>query len=96
MGKIYVGDKGTEIILDTGIDLTTATLVKILAIKPSQTTALWTATVYDTTKIKYTTSQADEGDWTETGTWKLQAYVELPVWKGHGETVQVTVYALGK
>jgi hypothetical protein len=35
--------------------------------------------------MKYIVKQ---GDWDEAGWWTLQAYVELPGWKGRGDSVK--------
>lgn len=92
MGKIYKNDIGTEIILDTGQSLLEASEVKIRAVKPSKRIVTWSGTVTETSKVRYVTT---EGDWSESGKWKLQAYVELPTWKGHGESFSVTINDLG-
>lgn len=89
MSKVYVGDKGTEIILDCGADISTATIRKIKAKKPDGSTVDWTATASGTTAVKYTTLT---GDLSMAGNWQLQAYVETPAWSGLGETFTLTVY----
>jgi hypothetical protein len=89
-GKVYVGDSGTAIVLDCGVDISTATLLEIAAQKPDNSTALWTAASYTSTSLRYLTliTSLDIA-----GTWKLQAVVTLPGEKWRGETVQMTVYA---
>ena len=87
--KVYKNDIGTAIILDTTEDISTQTTLKILYMKPSGTEGEWIATVYDTTKAKYVTTS---GDLSEKGLWYLQVYLELPSWKGYGETVEMMVY----
>ncbi len=98
MSKIYVGDVGTIIRLDTdpsgdaGIDLATADTLKILVKKPDGTLVEWTATQYsDTTQIQYT---IQEDDLDIKGTYKVQAYVawDLPASEHRGETVSFKVY----
>jgi hypothetical protein len=89
--KIFVGDVGTDIILDAGEDITAQTTLLIKYKKPSGLTGSWSATVYQTTKGKYTTVS---GDLDESGTWKLQLYVVLPAWSGHGEVAKLPVYDL--
>jgi hypothetical protein len=89
--KVYVGDIGTEIILDAKEDISTATTVEIRYKKPDGTTGAWTGAVYDTTKGRYVTVS---GDLDQAGSWYLQLYVVLPSWSGHGETVAVTIYEL--
>lgn len=99
MAKVYVGDIGTEIRLDTNpddlaeIDISTANILKILVLKPSGAEEEWTATRYSTTnQITYTTI---EGDLDESGSYRLQAYVawDSPASEHLGETVKLKVYA---
>jgi len=95
MGKIYVGDEGIQITLDTEIALAGATVTKIRAKSPDPDAAdkLWTATVAETTKVRFTTTATDNFD--TTGKWKLQAYVEIGGWEGHGKSVSQIIYPLG-
>ena len=93
MSKIYVGDIGTEIIAETGEDLSTATTTTIRVTKPDRTVVEWTGTVSDLTSIKYVVIN---GDLNLTGTYKCQAYVVLPAWQGLGETFTFKVYAVFK
>lgn len=87
--KIYKGDVGTEIILDTGTDLTSATALAIKYRKPgSAVTQSWVGTRYNTTKIKYITIA---GDLDTVGIYKIQAYVVMPSWTGHGEEASFEV-----
>ena len=87
--RYYVGDIGTELIVDTCVDITTATLAQILVQKPDGTTDTWTGAVYDTTKIKYV---IQSGDWDQEGQYRYQAYVEMPSWRGKGDTVAHKIY----
>lgn len=87
--KIYKGDIGTEIRLNTGVDLQSA-VVSIYYKKPSGTTGYWSSTVDDSTYVLYT---IQDGDLDEAGEWTLQTYVELlSGWKGHGEIVSMMVW----
>ena len=52
MTQVFVGDTGTEIALDCGTSLTTATLRKIIARKPNGTSVEWTAVADGTNGIK--------------------------------------------
>jgi hypothetical protein len=97
MSKIYVGDVGKIIRLDTdpeglGIELATANTLKILVKKPDGTLDEWEATQYsDTTQIQYIT---EEGDLDIKGTYKFQAYVawDNPASEHKGETASIKVY----
>ena len=88
MTTVYVGDIGTEIILDCGTDISSATVRKINARKPDGTTLQWLADADGTTSIKYVTV---DGDLSAAGLWLLQAYIEMPGWKGRGETARMPV-----
>lgn len=85
--KIYVGDTGTAIELDTEADLTGAA-VAILAQKPDGTSVEWTA-VPTGAIVRYLTL-ADDLD--QAGTWKLQAEVSTGAGKWLGATVKLKVY----
>lgn len=91
VSKYYVGDVGTEVLVDTLSDISTATSVKLAVMKPNeQKEVLWTGVVSDTTKIQYYTQN---GDFDVPGRYLLQAVVVTPTWSGRGETTRFTVYA---
>lgn len=90
-GKVYVGDVGTEIILDCMTDISGATTTEIVAQKPNGSRVTWPAQIVESTKLKYVTIQ---GDLSHPGLWKLQARVVLPDWSGRGETFEVRIYNL--
>ena len=85
---VYIGDIGTEIVLDLGEDVTAATVRSIVAMKPDYTHVHWTATADGTTAIKNVTQA---GDLDTLGVWDIQPYVEMPAWKGFGDVVQLVV-----
>lgn len=88
MSSVFIGDEGTEIVLDCGITTTTATVRSILARKSNGVLVTWSAVQDGTSSIKHTTSS---GDLDVAGEWKLQAYVEMPGWKGKGAVAKLTV-----
>lgn len=88
MKTLFIGDTGTEIVLDCGIDVSSATARKIIARKPSGTRVEWTAAAEGSTSIKYVT-QAD--DLNVAGEWALQAHIEMPDWIGSGDVVRLQV-----
>lgn len=93
--KPYVGDKGSELLLQTGIDLTGLT-VQIRYFKPvSQLSNVWPATVYRGTKVYY---KFQPGDLDEAGVWRFQALVENSdgTFGVHGDTVKLEVFELGE
>jgi len=89
--KHYIGEIGTDIILDTGVDISSATVLQVKYQKPDGVTGEWTGTVQDTTKIRYTLS---EDDIDVAGRWTFQSYVEVSGGKWHGETAEITFAAL--
>lgn len=91
MTKHYVGETGTEILVDTGVDITTATNTKIKCKKPDGTTVEWGASVKDTTKLSYLTQ---EGDFNQAGTYRVQASLSLGGWTGLGETASFKILEL--
>ena len=93
MGKVYVGDIGTIIKLDTGEDLAQATVKRIKYTMPDGSEGFWSGEVVETTKIQHTVAS---GELSLAGEWLFQAYIELPSWRGHGETSSYTIYDLWK
>ena len=89
--RVFVGDYGTEVILEIGEDVSSSTVRKIQYEKPDGSTGQWDASVYNTTFIKYTTI---EDDIDQNGFWKFRAYIELPSWVGYGESDTVEIYQL--
>jgi hypothetical protein len=91
MGKYYVGDVGTEILVETGSPIATAFVKKLYVKKPSGEEVTWDADFGPPnaqgilTSLKYIVA---DGDWNEPGNWTLQAYVELPEWQGRGDSVK--------
>lgn len=91
MGKIYQGDVGVEIRANVTVPLTDSTLTKYKVKKPSGVEATWSATVYDTTTLTYTTVAADLD---EVGEYIVQAYVEWGATSKHlGESDRFVVAA---
>ena len=90
MNKVYVGDTGTLIKLDTGVSLVGATALSIMVKKPGGATLTWTATASGN-HLVYTTLA---GDLNIPGTWKLQASITLPSGKWTGETALLQIFPL--
>jgi hypothetical protein len=89
--EAYVGDVGTEVILDTNESLLTAVDQAIKVRKPSGVEETWEGSVVEDTKVSHTTGT---GDFDEAGIYKLLAYVEFPSWSGHGKMVAIRVSSL--
>lgn len=89
MPKIYKNDVGTKIRLDAGSDISSATELKIKYLKPDGTKAEWPATPEGTQFAYYITQEADLN---VVGKYKVQLYVVLSAWKGHGEITDFSVF----
>ncbi len=88
--KIYVGDIGTVITLDTNETISAATTTDIRVKKGDSTLATWTGSLSGSDSVAYTIA---DGDLSCSGTYKVQAYVVIPGWSGLGETAEFLVYA---
>jgi hypothetical protein len=88
--KIYVGDVGTEIIVDTTISLNQATVLQLRVLKPgSSEEVTWAGEEHEGTKILY---RAQPGDFSIAGVYMIQAYIEIPGWKGRGNLATLIVW----
>jgi len=90
--QIYVKDSGTIMSLETGLTtalLSTATVSNIDVQLPDKTEVTWVGTVNGTT-VEYI---AQASDLAQAGQYKLQVYLEMPTWSGHGSTVSMKVLA---
>jgi len=94
--KYYVGDIGTEIRLlvvdeESGIDdISDATVHKLLVRKPDGSEVEWEADIEGTQYLTYT---VQDGDLDQPGTYRVQAYLELPSgWSGKGTTFTFEVH----
>jgi len=98
-GKIYVGDTGTVIELDAGVDLSSQTSIMIVVKKPDGSETTWSAAVKssDPTKCYHITAA---GDLDQAGVYRLQIQATLSgpsgTWTGRGETAILSVYDLFK
>ena len=91
--KIYVGDIGTVIILDTNETISSATTTDIKVKKGDGTIVTWTGSLSGNDSVTYTVV---DGDLSCSGIYKIQAYVVMPIWSGLGETAEFQVYAAFK
>lgn len=87
--KSYKGDVGTVFLINCGTNISTATVKKLLVKKPDGTQVEWIATISGTNYLQYTTIT---NDLDQNGTYYLQSYIEMPSWKGRGETAIFTIY----
>lgn len=91
--QYFVGDVGTEILVDCGEDISLGTNLELKVKKPSGTEVTWSGTLSGTNFIKYI---IQAGDFDEAGTYFVNASLTLGAWAGHGETATIPVYALGE
>ena len=88
MAKLYVGDTGTVIQLDTGQDLSAATDLKIEVSKPDGTVTSWPADKLGTA-MRFTTLAST---FDQAGTYKVQAHVTAAGGDWRGETAKLVVF----
>lgn len=88
MSVIYVNDQGTEITLNCLQNISTATVMKIIAKNPLGQKKTWSATLQGTNYVRYLLGS---GDIDMPGKWQFQSYIEMPNWKGRGEWATVEV-----
>jgi len=90
VGPVFVGDVGTQLLLDCGQDVSASTVRKIRYLKPDGTSGYWDADLDDGLEKIYCYFQAEDIDLS--GTWKFQSYLEMPTWTGHGQIAVLKVY----
>jgi len=88
--KVYVGDTGTAVILDTEEDLSTAISYSILARTPLGAELEWAADIYEVTKLKYVDTLGVIG--AIAGEWRFKTKVSFPYGTWSGDTVRKTVH----
>jgi len=87
---VFVGDVGTVLLFDVGIDTADIISAKIYYQKPDSTSGYWDATlVASSTQIKYI---IQSGDFNIAGTYTFQPWLELADWSGYGTTSTLKVY----
>lgn len=86
--KYYVGDVGTDVIVNCGQSIVGATDTTIEIEKPDGSKVSWVAEVYNSNYLKYVI-KAD--DWDIPGIYKAQAKLTLGAWSGKGKTSKFLV-----
>lgn len=90
-GKVYINDKGTEIILDCGEDISSGIEFKILWQDPDGNTGEWIGAVYNSNYVRY----VNPNEWAIDGQWKFQAYVGYATgYHFYGVTYEEEIYPL--
>lgn len=74
--------------LETGTDISTATVLRINYKKPGGASGYFTGTLVGTTQIRY---QFTDTDLDRAGLWKFQAYVEIGGLNAFGDIVEYEV-----
>ena len=88
MDAVYVGDVGTVITVDCGVDVSSASSLALAVRTPLGNETTWPATLASATTISYTTLA---GDLSEAGTYLLQAKIDMGSWSGLGATAKLVV-----
>lgn len=99
MSKHYVGEAGTDLILDTGVLIGSATEKYIAYKNPAGVTGSFSASLYSsysalasltgTYLLKHTLVTTD---FTIPGEWRFQAYIGAVDGTWRGETVKLTIF----
>lgn len=87
---VFTSTEGLTIILDFGEDISTATSYSIKVQNPDQSTASWAATIPTSSTLQFVTTSAT--NLSASGTYYLQGYIEMGVYKGRSSTVALEVY----
>lgn len=87
--KVYIGDIGTEVLVNCGSIITGASNTKMKVRKPNGDIAEWAASISGTDSLIYTVVS---GDFDQEGIYLLQASLTINGWSGLGETAEFRVY----
>lgn len=87
--KSYVGDVGTILEVDCGVDISSATTHNLMVQKPDLTLDELVGTIYNSNYIRYTTV---DGDWDQAGIYRIQSKIVISGWEGLGETAKLRIY----
>lgn len=89
--NIYLGDVGTEILIDMQQDISTATDKSLKIRFADATTTTWSPTIVSSNYLRYI---IQDGDLDVQGKCYVQPYLEFATWQGHGDTVNFTIRRL--
>jgi hypothetical protein len=98
MAKVYKNQSSLRLVLDTGINLTTATTLEIKYIKPDYTTGTLIGTLTGTTSMYYDyTNTLGVSELNVSGLWRFWTRVVFSDNRiGIGEPVELMVYTEGE
>lgn len=84
--SVFIDQSYLTLVATTNIDMSAATVTKILYVKPDKTsTGSWDAIV----RNKSLVYNIQDGDIDQSGMWQFQAYVEIDGKKGFGHIEQI-------
>ena len=90
LSKIYKADVGRKFRLDAETDISTATVSRLKYTKPDGTTGYWDGSIESSRYVFYITQSADDLD--QTGSWRIQMYLEIDGAQLHGNIEDFHVY----
>jgi hypothetical protein len=86
MSNVFKGQTLLTVKLETGLDISLASVRQILFKKPDGTKGAWIASADGLTKLSYDVSTNDID---QVGIWKMQAFVTISGKDGFGDTVEI-------
>jgi len=86
-----IGEVGTEIVVDTGSDISSVLEVSIKVQKPDNTEVVWDATVFENRYIVHVTESTD---FDQAGFYMLHSYLKFESWEGLGEAAKIRISPL--
>jgi len=86
--KHYIGEIGTEIIVDMQCDISMASGCLFYVKKPNGSVVTWDAQIYGTHSLRHI---VQSGELDQAGRYLLQPYIEVSGWKGFGNTCNFEV-----
>jgi hypothetical protein len=97
--KHYINEIGLNILLDCGIDVSSASVTKMEVSLPDGTRKEWAANVWTLYgKSNYLLYTTIDSDLVQIGLYKIQAYIKKTdgsgniIWEALGETAMFTIY----
>ncbi len=99
MSKHYVGETGTEFVLDTGVLIGSATSQYIKTLNPASVEGTFTASLYSSYSeiakaigTYFLLHTLATSDFSTPGLWKFQAFVGTAGGTWYGETVRLEIF----
>ena len=99
MSKHYKNETGTDLLLDTGVNIGTVAFQYIMYKDPAGVSGTWAASLYDSysalsgvTGTQFLKRTLNYTDLSVSGEWLFQAYVGAASGTWYGETVKLNIY----